>query len=140
MKTLCSEAAWKMILIEDSRQENLTYSISNLDSEIIRLRSRVVQSPNRIKESLATQSAMVAKMKEEIIELDRKALDHQARIKVIKAYETVSLIMTSLVMSWALSWQCLNLGCCIAHQGSGRMGGRAQSCSRRRGQAQQAYR
>jgi hypothetical protein len=71
-------------------QENLTYSISNLDSEIIRLRSRVVQSPNRIKESLATQGAMLAKMKEEIVDLDRKALDHQARIKVIRTYEGVS--------------------------------------------------
>ena len=59
------------------------------EAEIMRLRSRIVQSPNRVKQTLSDLTNSLAAMKSDIIEYERKGVDHNARITVLRKHEIV---------------------------------------------------
>lgn len=70
-----------------AKVEDLSQSLSALDLEITRLRSRIVQSPNRVKAAISDLSHSVQAMKEDIASHELRTRDYSARIKTLRAYE-----------------------------------------------------
>lgn len=64
-------------------------SIKQHDAEITRLRGRIVQSPDRVRQTLDDMQKSLSNLKDEIIEIDKKSREHEARIQVAKKYEQV---------------------------------------------------
>lgn len=69
--------------------ENITMSIKQHDAEITRLRGRIVQSPDRVRQTLDDMQKSLQNLKDEIVEIDRKSREHESRIQVAKKYEQV---------------------------------------------------
>lgn len=70
--------------------ENITMSLKQHDAEITRLRGRIVQSPDRVRQTLDDMQKSLQNIKDETLELDKKSREHEARIQVSKKYEQVS--------------------------------------------------
>lgn len=71
------------------KTENVTMALKQHDSEISRLRSRVVQSPDRVRQTLNDMASSLQSLKDELLETDRKGREHESRIQVAKKYEQV---------------------------------------------------
>lgn len=69
--------------------ENVTMSLKQHDLEISRLRGRVVQSPERVRQTLNDMANSLQSLKDELVEIDRKGREHESRILVAKKYEQV---------------------------------------------------
>ena len=69
--------------------ENVTMSLKQHDGEITRLRNRVVQSPDRVRQTLNDMANSLQNLKDELVEIDRKGREHESRIQVAKKYEIV---------------------------------------------------
>lgn len=83
-----------------SRLETMQTTISAHEVEIARLRSRIVQSPNRVKQSLLDLGKAVAQMKDDILEIEAKGRDHQTRISALKKYEVEISTLIKTVEEW----------------------------------------
>lgn len=83
-----------------TRLENMQTAISAHEVEIARLRSRIVQSPNRVKQSLLDLGKAVAQMKDDILEIEAKGRDHQSRISALKRYEVEISTLIKTVEEW----------------------------------------
>ena len=71
------------------RTENLTMAVKQHDGEIARLRSRIVQSPDRVRQTIQDMATSLQSLKDELLELDRIASEHESRIAVARRYEAV---------------------------------------------------
>lgn len=70
-----------------AKVEDLSQSLSTMDLEITRLRSRIVQSPNRVKAAITDLAQSVQAMKEDISAHEIRGRDHTMRVSVLRAYE-----------------------------------------------------
>ena len=68
------------------RAETLALQINQHDAEILRLRSRVVQSPARVKQTLHDLANNLGSMKADIAELESKKVAHDAKLAVLRRY------------------------------------------------------
>jgi kinetochore protein Nuf2 len=84
-----------------ARLESLQQTVSSHEVELQRLRSRIVQSPLRVKQTLVDLSKNVAQMKDEILESEAKGRDHQARITALKKYESELSALIRTVEEWS---------------------------------------
>lgn len=71
------------------KMENVTMSLKQHDAENTRLRSRIVQSPDRVRQTLNDMANSLQTLKDELLEIDRKGREHDSRIQVAKKYEQV---------------------------------------------------
>ena len=74
------------------KMEIVTMILKQHDGEITRLRNRVVQSPDRVRQTLNDMAKSLQSLKDELIELDRKGREHESRIQVLKKYEMVRAV------------------------------------------------
>ena len=82
------------------RMETIQQTVSQHEVEIARLRSKIIQSPQRVKASLSDLSKNVAKMKEDVLDQEAKGRDHQARIAALKKYEIDIAALIKTVEEW----------------------------------------
>jgi len=83
-----------------TRAESLQQTLSSQEVELSRLRSRIVQSPNRVKQNLADLTKNVAGMKEDISEAEARGREHQSRINALKKYEIELASLIRSVEEW----------------------------------------
>lgn len=83
-----------------SKVEDLSQSLSTLDLDINRLRSRIVQSPGRVKAVITDLSHNVASMKEDIATHESRGRDHALRISVLRAYEGQISAVLAVLAEW----------------------------------------
>jgi len=81
--------------------ENVTMSLKQHDLEISRLRGRVVQSPERVRQTLNDMANSLQSLKDELVEIDRKGREHESRILVAKKYEQDIAATIKLIDEWS---------------------------------------
>lgn len=73
------------------RLENVTMAIKQHDAEIVRFRSRIVQSPDRVRQTINDMASSLSSLRDEIFDIDKKAREHESRIDISRRYEVVSI-------------------------------------------------
>lgn len=87
-------------------QEGLLRAVTDAENEIAKLRSRIVRSPERVRDNVRSLEARIANLKLSISEHERKAQDHKARIDVLRKYEGVRARPSfSSVEQWERSYR-----------------------------------
>ena len=87
-----------------ARVENLSMALKQHDSEIVRLRGRIVQSPDRVRQTIQDMATALQKLKDEILEVDRTAREHDSRINVARKYEAVSRSIIAFLQTGIECW------------------------------------
>lgn len=91
------EAAKRRRTTLQDRLENVTMAIKQHDAEIVRFRGRIVQSPDRVRQTISDMATSLQALRDELLDIDRKAREHESRIAVSKKYDTVRFFTRSRV-------------------------------------------
>ena len=110
-KVMLVPASLRSTHVMNLDQENLNNELSMVSDTIQRSRSRIVQSPERIKRTIATMGSTVVEEKRTVAIHDAKARDLQIKISGVLNMERVSklipsfaLAMISIIRTYVAVW------------------------------------